>query len=171
MEITWNPWHGCHKKSEGCLNCYMFRIDARYERDVFHKEPLGRRRHLMSGAVTRREFSTATSGTERKRGFVGTLLALSEPFQIGCGFYTRFLASILQNKGQNSLLDKSISRYQIHRHMEYILHIAPIHRTFSSYPHSSSWDAANMDSVNLAQKLGYHLDREYMSCNCHTAII
>ena len=25
--------------------------------------------------------------------------------QIGCGFYTRFLASILQNKGQNSLLD------------------------------------------------------------------
>ena len=24
----WNPWHGCHKKSEGCLNCYMFRRDA-----------------------------------------------------------------------------------------------------------------------------------------------
>lgn len=26
-----------------------------------------------------------------------------------------------------------------------------------------SWDAANMDSVNLAQKLGYHLDREYVT--------
>ena len=25
---VWNPWHGCHKKSEGCLNCYMFRRDA-----------------------------------------------------------------------------------------------------------------------------------------------
>ncbi len=25
----------------------------------------------MSGAVTRREFSTTTSGTERERGFVG----------------------------------------------------------------------------------------------------
>lgn len=23
----WNPWHGCHKYSEGCLNCYMFSFD------------------------------------------------------------------------------------------------------------------------------------------------
>lgn len=23
----WNPWHGCHKKSEGCENCYMFLFD------------------------------------------------------------------------------------------------------------------------------------------------
>ncbi len=29
----WNPWHGCHKKSAGCLNCYMFRRDAMYEKD------------------------------------------------------------------------------------------------------------------------------------------
>ncbi len=29
----WNPWHGCHKKSAGCLNCYMFRRDALYEKD------------------------------------------------------------------------------------------------------------------------------------------
>lgn len=27
MVYTWNPWHGCHKKSEGCLNCYMFYLD------------------------------------------------------------------------------------------------------------------------------------------------
>ena len=32
MEI-WNPWHGCHKISEGCLNCYMFRRDAMYDKD------------------------------------------------------------------------------------------------------------------------------------------
>lgn len=25
----WNPWHGCHKLSEGCLNCYVYRGDAR----------------------------------------------------------------------------------------------------------------------------------------------
>ena len=25
--IMWNPWHGCHKKSEGCKNCYMFSFD------------------------------------------------------------------------------------------------------------------------------------------------
>ena len=30
MDITWNPWHGCHKYSEGCANCYVFRIDSRF---------------------------------------------------------------------------------------------------------------------------------------------
>ena len=23
----WNLWHGCHRKSEGCLHCYVFRRD------------------------------------------------------------------------------------------------------------------------------------------------
>lgn len=27
MDIMWNPWHGCHKISEGCQNCYMFSFD------------------------------------------------------------------------------------------------------------------------------------------------
>ena len=31
--VVWNPWHGCHKNSEGCLNCYMFRRDAKYGLD------------------------------------------------------------------------------------------------------------------------------------------
>lgn len=30
----WNPWHGCHKISAGCQNCYVFRMDARFERDA-----------------------------------------------------------------------------------------------------------------------------------------
>lgn len=30
---NWNPWHGCRKLSEGCLNCYVYRTDARYEKD------------------------------------------------------------------------------------------------------------------------------------------
>lgn len=25
---VWNPWHGCHKYSEGCKHCYVFREDA-----------------------------------------------------------------------------------------------------------------------------------------------
>lgn len=29
----WNPWHGCHKKSEGCLHCYVYRTDEKYGRD------------------------------------------------------------------------------------------------------------------------------------------
>lgn len=28
MSDLWNPWHGCHKISAGCLNCYVYRIDA-----------------------------------------------------------------------------------------------------------------------------------------------
>ena len=27
--VTWNPWHGCHRVSEGCRNCYMFAGDGR----------------------------------------------------------------------------------------------------------------------------------------------
>ena len=26
----WNPWHGCRKISPGCLNCYVYRRDAKY---------------------------------------------------------------------------------------------------------------------------------------------
>ena len=37
----WNPWHGCHKKSEGCRHCYVFREDAArgasIPTDVVHK--------------------------------------------------------------------------------------------------------------------------------------
>ncbi|MEA4919470.1 MAG: DUF5131 family protein [Clostridiaceae bacterium] len=29
----WNPWHGCHKLSEGCRHCYVYRIDERHGRD------------------------------------------------------------------------------------------------------------------------------------------
>lgn len=29
----WNPWHGCHKLSPGCQNCYMHRRDASVGRD------------------------------------------------------------------------------------------------------------------------------------------
>lgn len=33
-DLTWNPWHGCHKCSEGCQNCYAFFLDKRYGRDT-----------------------------------------------------------------------------------------------------------------------------------------
>ncbi len=32
-EATWNPWHGCHKVSAGCKNCYMFRDKKHYGQD------------------------------------------------------------------------------------------------------------------------------------------
>ena len=31
-ERLWNPWHGCQKISPGCLHCYVYRMDAQYER-------------------------------------------------------------------------------------------------------------------------------------------
>lgn len=30
---SWNPWRGCHKISQGCKNCYMFREQKRYGND------------------------------------------------------------------------------------------------------------------------------------------
>jgi protein gp37 len=30
----WNPWHGCHKISAGCKNCYVYRIDASFDKDA-----------------------------------------------------------------------------------------------------------------------------------------
>ena len=33
MAVTWNPWHGCKKISAGCLNCYVYRIDGRHDKD------------------------------------------------------------------------------------------------------------------------------------------
>jgi protein gp37 len=34
--IGYNPWHGCHKHSEGCLNCYVYRTDERHGKDASH---------------------------------------------------------------------------------------------------------------------------------------
>jgi len=33
-EYSYNCWHGCHKKSEGCLNCYVYRYDERHGKDA-----------------------------------------------------------------------------------------------------------------------------------------
>lgn len=30
---TWNLWHGCHKISPGCQNCYVYRQDGRHQLD------------------------------------------------------------------------------------------------------------------------------------------
>lgn len=33
MSVSWNPWHGCRKISEGCRNCYVYRQDSRHDKD------------------------------------------------------------------------------------------------------------------------------------------
>ena len=32
--ILWNPWHGCHKCSPGCLNCYVYYLDKLRDKDA-----------------------------------------------------------------------------------------------------------------------------------------
>lgn len=32
--VLWNPWHGCHKCSPGCKNCYVFYLDAKRDKDA-----------------------------------------------------------------------------------------------------------------------------------------
>ena len=31
--LIWNPWHGCHKISQGCKNCYVYSKDSQYQKD------------------------------------------------------------------------------------------------------------------------------------------
>lgn len=33
QSVTWNLWHGCQKISTGCKHCYVYRTDAKYDRD------------------------------------------------------------------------------------------------------------------------------------------
>lgn len=32
--VVWNPWHGCHKISPGCANCYVYRRDESIGKDA-----------------------------------------------------------------------------------------------------------------------------------------
>ena len=34
MEVSYNCWHGCHKKSEGCMHCYVYRRDESIGKDA-----------------------------------------------------------------------------------------------------------------------------------------
>ena len=34
MNKLWNLWHGCHKKSEGCIHCYVYRRDEEHGLDA-----------------------------------------------------------------------------------------------------------------------------------------
>lgn len=33
-DLQWNPWHGCHKCSPGCLNCYVYYLDGLRNKDA-----------------------------------------------------------------------------------------------------------------------------------------
>jgi len=34
MGYLWSPWHGCHKCSPGCKNCYVFYLDKTRDKDA-----------------------------------------------------------------------------------------------------------------------------------------
>jgi len=33
-KLMWSPWHGCHKCSPGCLNCYVYYLDKMRDKDA-----------------------------------------------------------------------------------------------------------------------------------------
>lgn len=33
-KAAWNPWHGCHKCSPGCLNCFVYYLDSLHGKDA-----------------------------------------------------------------------------------------------------------------------------------------
>ena len=33
-KALWNPWHGCHKCSPGCQNCFVYYFDKKRDRDT-----------------------------------------------------------------------------------------------------------------------------------------
>ena len=33
-KFLWNPWHGCHQCSPGCLNCYVFYLDKKRDKNA-----------------------------------------------------------------------------------------------------------------------------------------
>ena len=33
-KAAWNPWHGCHKCSPGCLNCFVYYLDGLHGKDA-----------------------------------------------------------------------------------------------------------------------------------------
>ncbi|MCM1363509.1 MAG: phage Gp37/Gp68 family protein [Faecalibacterium sp.] len=34
VTMLWNPWHGCHKCSPGCQNCYVYYLDGIRQKDA-----------------------------------------------------------------------------------------------------------------------------------------
>lgn len=65
---AWNPWHGCHKLSAGCTNCYVYRRDSSVGKDAsivrktksFH-EPIRRKRNGEYVIPSRDLFTCMTS--------------------------------------------------------------------------------------------------------------
>ncbi len=55
---SWNPWRGCHKVSQGCKHCYMFRDQTKYGHDpnvvvrskTTFNDPLKWTQHVRNGA-------------------------------------------------------------------------------------------------------------------------
>ena len=83
MDVSWNPWHGCKKISEGCRHCYVYRTDEKHGRDgsllSYNKDfdlPVRRKKNgeykVPSGYVLRSRLSSRGSHT-MSLCFIGSL--------------------------------------------------------------------------------------------------
>ena len=70
----WNPWHGCHKISEGCRYCYVYREDAAFGAAVPSSEVRKTASFNLPARRDRRKNWKYPSGTEFALCFTSDLL-------------------------------------------------------------------------------------------------
>ncbi len=81
-------------------------------KEVFRKKPLGRRWYLISSPVKGCEFSTITSGTERKRGFAEILPCRSVLFNFQISQNMNNFYSNHTKSKKNKLFLRLLVRYE-----------------------------------------------------------
>ncbi len=72
--LMWNPWHGCHKISEGCRHCYVYREDAAFGAAVPSSEVRRTASFNLPARRDRRKNWKYPSGTEFALCFTSDLL-------------------------------------------------------------------------------------------------
>ena len=82
MHDIWNPWHGCVKYSEGCMNCYMYVLDKMRNQDGSHiyktndfTYPLSRNRDGTYKIQSGEKIKLAGKGYKDGKGSRGDLIA------------------------------------------------------------------------------------------------
>ena len=105
--IIWNPWHGCHKVSEGCQHCYMYFLDrmrgidtSKVSRNANFDMPLKRGRDGRFKVAPGMELLVGLEGN-RCAGFTGPIY----PESTGRGYFAGLGVFRILTKRAGRILD------------------------------------------------------------------
>ncbi len=83
--VIWNPWHGCHKVSEGCEHCYMYFLDGKrgvdtsiVTRTANFDLPLRRDRHGSFKLKSGMQYRISSKEVQSKQAFLSGLSHYNE---------------------------------------------------------------------------------------------